>query len=165
MICQLLAWSLLLLLGSAGVRAEVPCPFLNAETAADILGSGDGKVTTAVTVTDKGKTDATCEFVLTSPKASSVLRIEVRTMKDWRKEFPAFLSQCGSHPTKVIGIGNDAIACDGTAEGGKVFEQLLSRVRERSLSVRMTSDDAHAEKGAMRSQSIEVADEVSGNLF
>lgn len=150
---------LLALLAAASCLAEDACPFLNAATAGGFLG---GSVRVSVTATNKKNDDALCEF--TRESADYILRIEVKTMSNWRAEFPPFLAQCPKGDT-LRGIGNEAIACGGTSGGGKLFDQVLSRVRERSLFVRVTTSDKHAAAAMLREQSSKAADEVSGNLF
>jgi hypothetical protein len=99
-----------------------------------------------------------------SGEDSHALRIEVKAMSNWHTEFPVFLAQCPKGE-RLRGIGNDAVACGGTEDSGKLFDQVLSRVRERSLLVRVFSGDKHTTAAELREQSSTAADVVSGNLF
>lgn len=159
---QALPWMLGIALVAASCRAEAVCPFLNSATAGGILG---GKVTVSVVGRNGKNDDAACEFARESHDAPSVLRIEVKTMNNWRAEFPPFLAQCGPNAVALRGIGNAAVGCSGTAKNGTLYDQVLSRVRERSLLVRLTVGDKHAGVTSLREQSIQTAEEVAGNLF
>jgi hypothetical protein len=150
-------WLMLAATGDSTVR----CPLLNEATAAGIL---RGEVTSNVRIDDQNTNDLSCEYGrVGAPK--STLRVEVRTMKNWRTEYPSFLAQCGTSSTPVRGIGNDAVGCSSTAKDEATYFKVLSRVRERSLSVVVSADDKHVDPQEVRKQALQAADEVSGNLF
>ena len=143
-------------------NAAALCPFMNEATATGILG---GPVEVQVTVTEKDKGDATCEFRRKTDDSSLSLNIQVKTMHDWRVEFPPFVAQCGHRSEPIRGIGNEAVACTGDADDHKRYDQILSRVRERSLSVRVTTLSSQLNAGTLRQKAFQSADLVSGNLF
>ncbi len=140
--------------------AEDTCPWLNSATAAGVLGHS---VTASVTHPDKDKDDAVCEFT-SDAAVPSVLRIEVKTMANPLADFPTWLAQCGSNGTPVRGIGNQAVAC-AFGKGPNTSEQLISRVRQRALLVRVTVPKASAPRPPLREQASTVAEMVAGNLF
>ncbi len=137
--------------------AEAACPFINTATAGGILG---GKMRVSVTPGPANSGDAVCEF---NRESGSTLRIQVKTMAHWRAEFPAFLAQCGANSVALRGIGNEAVACSGT-QNGKLYDQILSRVRERSILVRVTAADPQA-GSTLREQARKAAEMVAGFLF
>lgn len=140
--------------------AEDSCPWLNSATASGVLGNS---VTASVTHPDKSKDDAVCEFTSRTAEPS-VLRIEVKTMANSTADFPAWLAQCGSNSTPVRGIGNQAVSC-GREKGPDTSEEIISRIRDRALLVRLTVRNASAPRSALREKASAVAEIVAGNLF
>jgi len=116
--------------------AETKCPWLNAATAAGVLG---GEVQMAVTApVDPGpvkgvgtamysdqvrmdRFDVTCEFTRKTDSGTDTLSISVKTMKDQAKEFASFLAQCGGSTAALRGIGNEAVQCVRKEISGKHF--------------------------------------------
>ncbi len=145
--------------GALGFGAEATCPFINTATASGILG---GKVQVSVVPGPANSGDAVCEFAREGGTAS-VLRIQVKTMAHWRAEFPPFLAQCGPDPMALRGIGNEAEGCAGTQDG-KPYYQIFSRVRERSILVRVTAADPKAGT-LLREQARKVGEAVAGFIF
>ena len=141
--------------------AQEPCPWLNSATSGGALG---GSVTVTVTHPSSNKNDATCEFVHESEPAQSLL-IEVTTMTNVGQQFPTYLARCNPNPTPVRAIGNTAVACGLTNETLKVSEQIVSRVRERALVVRLSTNDKSASHDALREKARSLAEQVAGNLF
>lgn len=138
---------------AVGYAAGAACPYLNSETAGGVLG---GTVQVTVTPGPSNSGDAVCEFKRESGTAT--LRIEVKTMTNWRTGFPTFLAQCGPHPDTLRGIGNEAQGCGA----GKSSYQILSRVRGQSILVRVTSAELPER---MREQARKIAEAVAGFLF
>ncbi len=159
---RLVLGMLLAALVAASCHAETVCPFLNSATAGGILGF---KVLVSVTAKNNSNDDATCEFTRESSEPLYVLRIEVRTMSQWRAEFPPFVAQCSPNAVALRGVGNEAVACSGTGKNGSRYDQVLSRIRERALLVRVTAADKHSAAASLREQSTKAAEEVAGNLF
>jgi hypothetical protein len=124
-------------------RAEQPCPWLNAATAAGVLG---GDVTSRVN-------SGLCLFI----HNSSQLRIEVRTAN------PPYKVECGPNQVMVNAIGNEAVACSLHGNNGILVEQVSARVRDRIFLVRLTSNELS--RDALREKARLVAEQVAGNLF
>lgn len=157
---RLLFISLVAALPSLMSAAEDTCPWVNSATASGALGHS---VTASVTHPDKSKDDAVCEFT-SRTAVPSVLRIEVTTMANALVDFPAWLARCGSNGTPVRGIGNQAVAC-GNEKGRNTSEEIISRIRDRALLVRVTVRNASAPRPPLREQASTIAEIVAGNLF
>lgn len=132
-----------MLLLAGACRAQQSCPWLNAATAAGVLGghvkfqpSGDS-----------------CTFT----RNASQLRIEVQTVA-----LPHKLD-CGPNPTPLKAIGNEALACSLPANNGRLAEEVSGRVRDRIFFVRLTSNDLS--RDALREKTRLAAEQVAGILF
>lgn len=123
---------------AATCRAENACPFLNAATAAGVLGG-------EVTVNVRGDT---CLFA----RGASELRIEVKTVN-----LP-YKPNCAPSPVPLKAIGNEAVICE--SDGA---QQVAGRVRDRAFFVRLTSNDIASP--ALREKARSVAEQVAGILF
>ena len=134
--------------------AEEKCPWLNAATAAGVLG---GTVKTSIT-------QSACEFVRRDGSTESALRIEVETMVAPR-EFASRAAQCGSGAEALKAIGNEAVACSHSEKKGQMAEQVVGRVRNQAFLVRVSSDDRAAAASALREKARKVAEQVAGFLF
>ena len=124
--------------------AEDRCAWLNAATAAGVLG---GEVHMTVT-------PDSCEFV----RQETSLRIEVRASS-------APHAQCGSGAEPLKAIGNEAQACTYQAKSGWMAEQVVGRVRDQAFLVRISSSDRSAAPKILREKARKVAEQVAGILF
>jgi hypothetical protein len=124
--------------------AEDRCAWLNAATAAGVLG-GEVKMTV---------TEGSCEFV----HRENSLRIEVRATN-------APHAQCVSPGEPLKAIGNEAQACTYHGEPGWVAEQVVGRVRDRAFLVRIGTQDQSAAPKVLREKARKVAEHVAGILF
>lgn len=147
-------------LSSLTSLAEESCPWFNSATAAGVLAHS---VNVTVIHPGKDKNDAVCEFT-TEAAVPSVLRIEVETMETPAVDFPSWLAQCRSNGTPVRGIGNQAVVCP-IEKGANISEQIISRVRERALLVRVTAKKTATPRPPLRQQASTVAELVAGSLF
>ena len=135
-------FALLPLLLAHSLLAAGECPFLNAATAAGIMGAA----------VQAGKT-ATEDSCLFAAKLSE-LRIQV-TAK------PA------KHPAgcaTLTGIGNEAVACGHKQNAGQRAEQVFGRVRGQFFEIRLTTSDP-ALVPSLRDKAQLAAEMVAGNLF
>ena len=128
----------LILLFAAASRGQQSCPWLNAATAAGVLG---GDVKSQIT-------EDSCLFA----HGSSELRIEVKTVN-----LP-YKPDCSPNPTALRAIGNEAVACEKPGS-----DQVAGRVRDRAFFVRLTSNDFS--RIALREKVHSVAEQVAGILF
>jgi hypothetical protein len=164
-------WSLLFALAAA-TEAKETCPWLNEATAAGFLG---GSVTSTVTFAIKDKTDAnyskndkndaTCEFVRHQGSLVMTLRIEVETMTGPSDSFASHVARCGPHAAPLRAVGNEAVACGFDGRKNQVSEQVVSRVRGRAFTVRITSNSDSLDRGVLRDKTRNVAEQVAGFLF
>lgn len=138
---------------SLASAAETGCPWMNAATAGGVLGGG---VTETVT---KNHDDADCEFA----RGGKKLSIEVKTMGDPAKEFPAYLARCGKHANPLRAIGNEAVACMVKDAGGRPAGQVVGRVRTRAFVVRVSGGGLS--QAELTGKATDVAEQVAGNLF
>jgi hypothetical protein len=162
-------WSVLF---GFAAEAKETCPWLNEATAAGFL---DGSVTSTVTFAIKDKTnadysnteknDATCEFVRHQGSLVMSLRIEVETITGPSDSFESYLARCGPHAAPLTAIGNEAVACGFDGKKNQVSEQVVSRVRGRAFTVRITSNSNSLDRGVLRDKTRSVAEQVAGFLF
>jgi hypothetical protein len=172
-------------------RAEQSCLWLNAATAGGVLG---GPVTATVSrasanlpnprtpnaKSSAGPTsanpekaayagnaidDSECVFVRKPGSISGELRIEVRTMSEPLKEFPAYAARCGEHATALKAIGNEAAVCTLNDKPGELSEQVVGRVRDRVFVVRLSVNEPSLTENALREKARKTAEQVAGSLF
>jgi len=145
-------------------RAEVQCPWLNAATAAGVLG---GEVQASATpLTPQG--DTTCEFKRTDRSVVFALTIAVHTMAVPSKDFATYLARCSGTQVPLKAIGNEAVQCvlsNGSSNGG---EQIIGRVRERAFVIDLKGSSTRPPTSSVSGLSDEarnVAEQVAGALF
>ena len=145
-------------------EAKENCPWLNEATAGGTL---QGPVTSTVTHPSNNKDDATCEFIHRDGSVTTGLRIEVATIGGAPGAFAAYVARCGQDSVPLKAIGNEAVACsvDDRNKKGWVFEQVVGRVRDRAFTVRISSNAASPERGALREAARKIAEQVAGFLF
>ncbi|HLH01157.1 MAG TPA: hypothetical protein VKX25_00175 [Bryobacteraceae bacterium] len=122
------------------------CPWINAATAAGIIGAP---------VQTKTAADR-CEFVAANPQY--VLRVEVKTASSSSSD------SCGPHAQTLSGIGNEAVACLEKKPGQRT-ERILGRVRDRSFVISLSTADNSASDASLLSKAKSAAEQVAGNLF
>jgi hypothetical protein len=133
------------LLIATACRAEDACPYLNAATAAGVLGGA---------VVSHNSPDL-CVFT----HDSSELRIEVVTAA------PPYKLSCGANPTPLKAIGNEAVACSVEEKNGRVAEQVSGRVRDHVFLVRLFTADRSLSRTTLRDKARSIAEQVAGILF
>lgn len=134
--------------------AEDKCPWLNAATAAGVLG---GAVKAVVTQT-------ACQFTRQDGSSQSALRIEVEIIAA-PSEFASRAAQCGSGAAPLKAIGNEALACTYAEKNGQKAEQVVGRVRNQAFLVRVSTSDESAAAKDLREKARKVAEQVAGFLF
>jgi len=143
--------------------AEVQCPWLNAATAAGVLG-GEVQANVAA-LTPQG--DTTCEFKRTE-HSGFALTIAVHTMALPSKDFATYLARCSGTAVSLKGIGNEAVQCvpsSGSSDGG---EQIIGRIRDRAFVIDLKRSSTRRPTSSANSLSEEarnVAEQVAGALF
>jgi hypothetical protein len=157
---------------AAATQAKESCPWMNEATAVGFIG---GDVTTTVTFAIKDKTDpnfsnadkndATCEFVRRQGSTVTTLRIEVETMTGPPSSFATYASRCRPRNVPVRAIGNEAVACDVEGKKNSISEQVVSRVRARVFTVRITAGAGSVDQDLLRQEARNVAEQVAGFLF
>jgi hypothetical protein len=167
-------------------HAQAKCPWLNAATAAGVLGGDvlmnvkiatdqvDGKGSGAAKYPDQVRADrfdASCTFTHRADSGESTLRIIVKTMTDPATDFPLLLASCPGHAVPLKGIGNEAIYCaigsSGHA-GNSGLEQVIARVRDRTFVLTIHREaKMHnvADSADLSDETRNVAEQVAGSLF
>ena len=174
--------SVVALLAPERCAAQAKCPWLNAATAAGVLG---GEVQMAVTAPAepgpvKGvgtamyadqlrmdRFDVTCDFTRKVESGTDTLRIVVKTMSDQAKDFPTFLALCGGPTVALKGIGNQAIQCVIKNDGSKAQQQVIARVRDRAfvLTITRPATEPGAAGDELRDDTRNTAEQIAGSLF
>ena len=144
---------LLLLIAAVPLAAD-SCPWLNAATAAGVLG---GPATSATVKRTGTADDAACEFVRREGAAESSLRIVVETMRSPHTDFASYKTRCGANAALLKAIGNQAVACSD----GPRAEQVIGRVRDRAFIVRLSAPETRM----LREKARQIAGQVAGILF
>ena len=141
--------------------SEVQCPWLNAATAAGVLGGNVQASTLPLTL----QGDTTCDFKRAEHLA--VLTITVHTMALPSKDFSTYLAQCAGTAVRLRGIGNEAIQCvsSSSSNGG---EQIIGRVRERAFIIdlkRGPTKQSTTNQSVLSDEARNIAEQVAGALF
>jgi hypothetical protein len=79
-------------------------------------------------------------------------------MSKVRKEFASYLSSCGSHATRLKGIGNEAYVCPRD-------RRVIGRVRDQVFSIRVSTKAPSVPADVIEEDARRVAEQVAGNLF
>ncbi len=146
-------------LAATAGAAEPLCPWMNAATAAGVLG---GPVTPSFT----GTQDAgACAFVRRDGSRVSSLHIEVFIMKNPSREFHSIAARCGTKGTALRAIGNEAILCGGEGPPKSFSGQVVGRVRDRAFVIRIDAADTPASSTEWRASLRDAAEQVAGMLF
>jgi hypothetical protein len=144
--------------------SEVQCPWLNAATAAGVLG-GDVQAS-ALPLTLQG--DTTCDFKRIEHSAVFSLTITVHTMSLPSKDFSTYLTQCTGTAVRLKGIGNEAIQCVSSSKLSNGEEQIIGRVRERAFIIdlkRGSTKQSTANQVGLSDEARNIAEQVAGALF
>jgi hypothetical protein len=163
--------------------AQARCPWLNAATAAGVLG---GDVQMAVTtpvepVATKGvgaasysdqlrtdRFDVSCDFSRKEPSGVSTLSIVVKTMSDPAKDYASFLAQCAGPTETLKGIGNEAVQCVMKDSSHAGYEQVIARVRDRAFVLtvsRATTATPGGSGDGLHDDTRNIAEQIAGSLF
>ncbi len=140
----------LLCLALGVLRAETPCPWMNAGTAGGLLG---GETSSTFAPGTNAQNLGQCRFTRVADTVIN-LRIEVAVMKSVKSEFANYLDKCRSDVKPLKGIGNEAVVCTWA-----VAERVVGRVRDQAFVITLTAPDVNFEK--MK----KAAEIVAGNLF
>jgi hypothetical protein len=142
---------IILLLATSLPASCESCPWLNAATAAGVLG---GPVNATVSRTNKNTDDANCDFIRQEGPLEYGLRIEVGTAV-----------QCRDNATPLRAIGNEAMACSYDGKKGQLAEQVVGHVRDRAFLIRTSTNDRSVRSSVLREKARKVAEQVAGTLF
>ena len=118
-----------------------------------------------VTHRNAGNGDADCNFDRKRGAFTYELRIGVQTVDSPRNEFAALAAQCRPNPASLKAIGNEAVLCNTRSPGGRSVAQVVSRVRNRVFTIRITTNDSMLTPGWLDERARDVAEQVAGNLF
>ncbi|NYF90728.1 hypothetical protein HDF08_002830 [Edaphobacter lichenicola] len=144
--------------------AQTQCPWLNAATAAGVLG---GEVqANATALTPQG--DTTCDFKRAQQASVFELKIAVHTMALPSKDFAAYLAQCSGTPVPLKAIGNEAFQCVPSKKSDNGAEQIIGRVRDRAFIIDIRSSSTRqptSTQSGLSEEARNVAEQVAGALF
>ena len=150
---RLLSLLLFVLLTSA-LRAEPVCPWLTQGSAAAMLG---GDVSSVIKLAPPG--EGSCAFSLQRGAATYSLEIVVESTPR---------TACPPASQKLLGIGNEAVACRVQRSPNEAVEMVSSRVRRLYFTVSLKIQRA-ANPGIPLSKQRDIveraAEQVAGNLF
>ena len=164
-------WNAFILFVTAGTfvsptrcRAHTQCPWLNAATAAGVLG---GEVQASATaLTPQG--DTTCDFKRTQQTSVIELKIAVHTMALPPKDFATYLAQCAGTPVPLKAIGNEAFQCFPSKSSDNRGEQIIGRVRDRAFVIdikRGSAKQLTSPQNGLSDEARNIAEQVAGALF
>ena len=123
------------------------CPWMNAATAAGIIGRPVGT-----------KAVGTNACVFKAARSAYVLRVDVKAARSSPES-------CGSHPQALRGIGNEAIACEHRERKGHRMERVVGRVRNQVFVITVTTTDRSAAQVSLLAKAESAAEQVAGSLF
>jgi hypothetical protein len=141
-----------LLVASLGVTWAQECPYMNAATAAGIVG---GEVKSSFV------SSGVCDFATVLTK----LRIVVETVSDAASQFRAYAARCEGIRAALPAIGNEAVACSHGEKDGLRVDQVIGRVRDKIFDIQLSTRDHTLTAAGLREKSKLAAEQVSGNLF
>ncbi len=151
--CRLLSLLLFVLLTSAS-RAEPVCPWLTQGSAAAMLG---GDVSSVIKLAPPA--EGSCAFSLQQGAAKYSLEVVVESTPR---------TACPPASQKLLGIGNEAVACRVQRSPNDAIELVSSRVRRLYFTVSLKTQGA-ANPGIPLSRQRDIveraAEQVAGNLF
>jgi hypothetical protein len=169
------------LLVSRESRADAKCPWLNAATAAGVLGGEVQMTVTAPMEHTPGqgtyqnqdqirmdRFDVNCEFNRKADSGIFTLKIIVETMKDPAKEFAGYLARCTGTPVPLRAIGNEAVFCAVKTGAVTGEEKIVARVRDRAFVltvIRPPVPSAPATVDGVRDDTRNIAEQIAGSLF
>jgi hypothetical protein len=165
----------LLMLVAAGSSAfgQQPaiCPWLNAATAAGILGE-EVNVTVAHSAAghqeqmNGAPADMTCDFKPSHGTATLSLQIAVHTMEDHKHDLATYQAMCDGSSRPLKGVGNEAIACEFKGKSNERVEWVIGRVRERVFIASLVTPGSSAQSPAtIRDKIQNLAEQLAGSLF
>lgn len=167
----------------AECHAQAKCPWLNAATAAGVLGGevqmavtapvdpGTGKGIGAASYSDEvrmDRFDVSCDFSRKAESSVFTLNISVKTMADSAKDFASFLALCTGSTVPLRGIGNEAVQCVSKDNSYPGYEQVIARVRDRAFVLtvsRAVKATVAASENGLRDDTRNTAEQVAGSLF
>jgi hypothetical protein len=164
-------------------NAQTRCPWLNAATAAGVLGGdvqmavtapvdpGAGKGVGAATYSDQvrmDRFDVSCDFSRKAASSVYTLSIVVKTMSDPAKDFGSFLALCTGATVALKGIGNEAVQCVSKDSSQPGYEQVIARVRDRAFVLNISREvkkHTSEDRNKLSDETRNVAEQVAGSLF
>jgi hypothetical protein len=167
----------------AACQAQAKCPWLNAATAAGVLGGevemnvkqATGQVAAkgagAASYEDQvrmDRFDVSCTFTRQTSSGLSLLLIDVRTMPDIATSFPPILAACPGKRLPLRGIGNEAFQCEMDSSGhagSDGQEQVIARVRDRAFVLTIRRGAKAQSSGGLSDDARNIAEQVAGSLF
>lgn len=141
---------------AAAAQAPQACPWLNAGTAARVLGSA-----VASTLHVESDWKGSCEFVRSSdPEASIAVTVG-------RKD----THPCNGATRRISGVANQAVLCAARGKNGQRLETVSGQVRDAWFVVTLSAPPENTGVPHRRTESADssqiefLAEQVAGNLY
>jgi hypothetical protein len=172
----------LIVTGPGLIHAQAKCPWLNAATAAGVLG---GEVELSVSSTPEmpaasseypaadqraDRFDVTCDFHRKAGQQIYQLNIEVHTLENPTIDYAEYLARCNSN-VPLTAIGNEAVLCradTGAARVTSATDEVIGRVRNRIFVLtlnRPTQAAVESNVNELHEDTRNIAEQVAGSLF
>ena len=146
-------------------RAQSICPWLNAATAAGVLGGAP-----SVEVINPGVSTGTCVFQLQNGATKDTLRVTVNRTEhpeDAGKALRSHELSCSVPGAPLKGVGNEALLCVSNTRTSR-GELVVGRVRDNIFTVAISigsGEDSESNRAALSEKAELIAKQVAGSLF
>jgi hypothetical protein len=140
------------------------CPWINEATASGLLGGG----ATGSYSQPSPPQAAVCTFVQTSTEGTRTLRIAVEQTPDFQARIESEFKACGTDPTPLTAIGNEARMCNADDRKKLLAERVVGRVRDQVFIITISSTqkrDFNLNRDMLKASAYTAAEQVAGNLF
>jgi len=140
------------------------CPWITEATASGLLG-GDATGSFSPPSTSQ---PAVCTFVQSTEGGTHTLRIAVEQTSDFLARLESEYKACGTEPSPLTAIGNEARMCDADDHQKLFAERVVGRVRDQVFTITISSTIRHdsiLNREALKIRIYTAAEQVAGNLF
>jgi hypothetical protein len=140
------------------------CPWITEATASGLLG---GDATGSFSPASPSQ-PAVCTFVQSMAGGTHTLRIAVEQTPDFLARLESEYKECGTEPSPLTAIGNEARICDADDRQKLFAERVVGRVRDQVFTITISSTIKHdsiLNRDALKTRIYTAAEQVAGNLF
>src|SRR5580698_7670402 len=121
--------------GTNVCHAANNCPWITEATASGLLG-GDATGSFSPPATSQ---PAVCTFVQSTEAGTHTLRIAVEQTPDFLARLESEYKACGTEPSPLTAIGNEARICDADDHQKLFAERVVGRVRDQVFTITISS--------------------------